>query len=251
MSEPKPVREGRERAELVRLQHELGTAPVRDLFGFVDRAFTDVWVIRKPIENGPVGALMSAASRWVVVVNTWDAYLMRQRFTLCHELGHHLTDGHERLVVEHSLFGSGVAETRANAFAVHFLLPVDVLKTRQADGSFDPGDEESLVLLSMEYGISIRSLAWHLKNAGLASDARRRWMTTIKPFEVARRLGLQDRVKQEIEAKSATRWPRSYVSLATRAHDRGQISKDELTRMLGDDVFVQSLFDTVEMFEEA
>jgi len=251
MTEPRAVREGRERAELVRLEHELGTAPVRDLFGFVERAFPEMLVVRKPIPDGPVGALMSSGDRWVIVVNTWDAYLMRQRFTLCHELGHHFTDGQERLLVEHSLFGSGVAETRSNAFAAHFLLPVEVLTTRNREGTFDPGDEESLVLLSMEYGISLQSLGWHLKNCRLASDARRRWMMTIKPFEVARRLGLHDRVKQELDARGVTRWPRRYVALATRAHDRGQITSDELAGMLGDEDLMQSLFESVEMFDES
>ena len=250
MSEPRPVREGRERAELVRLEHELGSAPIRDLFGFVERAFPDLLIVRRPMQDGPVGALLQAGKRWVVVVNTWDAYLMRQRFTLSHEMGHLLTDSHEPLLVEHSLFGNGVVEMRANAFAAHFLLPVDVLNTRCRDRTFDPGSDESLVLLSMEYGVSLTSLAWHLKNAGLVSDARRRWMMTIKPFDVARRLGLNDRVQQELAAREVTRWPRRYVALATRAHDRGQISEAELNEMLGDEL-VRLLSEPLELLDES
>lgn len=250
MSEPRPVREGRERAELVRGEHELGTAPIRDLFGFVERAYPELLVVRKPIQDGPVGALMKAGDRWVIVVNTSDAYLMRQRFTLSHELGHHFSDGQEVLLIEHSLFGVGVAETRANAFAAHFLLPVEVLISRSREGTFDPGNEESLVLLSMEYGISLTSLAWHLRNAELASEARRRWITTIRPFEVARRLGLEDGVKQEMQARGVTRWPRQYVALASRAHRSGQITDIELREMLGQDLF-QSLLETIEVLDEA
>ena len=108
--------------------------------------------------------------------------LARQRFTAAHELGHQIFDSAPgALFVERSLFRSGPLETRANAFAVNLLLPVEAVAERRADGRLDLADNDQLVALSLEYGLSLESLGHHLLNHGLITERRRVGAPTSGP----------------------------------------------------------------------
>jgi Zn-dependent peptidase ImmA (M78 family) len=244
MAEPAAVRIGRLKAEAVREDHGLATAPIRDLFGFVERAFNGLYVVRYPMEVGPAGALIRVGERRLIVVNSHDAPLARQRFTAAHELAHHLLDGESTIVVDTTdqLRGvGGFNEVRANAFAVHLLAPRDVLLAR-ADEIWPPGGE-ALVALAMEYGIWVTSLVWHASNIlGLTDDERTELSeASSRPYQIARRLGLHDRVKQEMAAKGAKGWPRRYLSLLVRALEQGQVRESDLQEWLEDPKLVAEL----------
>lgn len=244
MAEPAAVRIGRLKAEAVREKHGLAGAPIRDLFGFVERTFDGVYVVRYPMEAGPAGALIRVGERRFIVVNSSDAPLARQRFTAAHELAHHLLDGESNIVVDTAdqLRGiGGFNEVRANAFAVHLLAPRDVLLDRR-DEIWPPGGE-NLVALAMEYGISVTSLVWHVSNILGLSDEERMELSesTAGPYHIARRLGLHDRVRQEMAAKGAKGWPRRYLSLLVRALEQGHVSEDELETWLEDPELVIDL----------
>lgn len=238
MGEPVPVTEGRKRAQLLRYDLDLGGAPIRDLFGFVERSFTDIFIARRPINSGPQGALIRHGNRWVILVNTADSLLVRQRFTAAHELGHYLFDRDRGpLLVDQDVYAAAgdPVEVRANAFAVHLLLPADVLRSRVADVSFSLQSDEDIVGLAMNFGISITSLAWHLRNVCGISEAERRRIAQIKVFKVSTRMGLTDRLTAEIKARNTTGWPRRYVSLVAKAYDRGQIDQSQLKELIGPD----------------
>jgi Zn-dependent peptidase ImmA (M78 family) len=117
------------------------------------------------------------------------------------------------------------AETRANAFAVHFILPATVILQRRAEATLDLRDPEALVGLAMEYGLSAHSLTWHLKNVLDLTEAERRRIGQLvaEPFRLARRLGLAERVRQEQRAESRPGWPRHYLALVWQAFDRGDL----------------------------
>jgi Zn-dependent peptidase ImmA (M78 family) len=246
MAEPAAVRIGRLKAEAVREEHGLATAPIRDLFGFIERTFGGLFVVRYPMEGGPAGALIRVGERRLIVVNSDSAPLARQRFTAAHELAHHLLDGESIIVVDpadHLRGAGGFNEVRANAFAVHLLVPREVIAGR-ADEIWPPGGEE-LVALAMEYGISVTSLVWHASNIlGLTEDERAELSeASSRPYQIARRLGLHDRVKQEMAAKGSIGWPRRYLSLLVRALEQGQVTEDELEEWLEDRTLVADLLD--------
>jgi len=232
-----PVREGRQRAEGLRFEKNLGPAPIRDLFGFLDREFPDLLVVRKAMPSGPEGALLRVGSRSLAVVNSHDQFLARQRFTAAHELAHYLFDSAR---FSHNIDATiserrEPVEQRANSFAIHFLLPAAAARDRFQSGTLDLADDESLVSFAMEYGVSIQSLAWHLRNVLGVSEADRKRMASIEsPFKVAVRLGLIDRVQQEFGAKGVTRWPRRYVRLALKGFESGRVSRPELASLLED-----------------
>lgn len=240
--EPPPVREGRIRAEAVRYEHDLGDAPVRDLFGFIERSYHRVYVVRHPMAHGPEGALLRHRDRWLIIVNSDEQYLARQRFTASHELAHLLFDSDRDPVhIDQTLFGRtgrDPIEMRANAFAVHFLLPADALRERFHDPTFDVDDDEQVVALAMEYGLSLQSLAWHLKNVCGISDRQRRRIHDLQPFRIAGRMGLADRVRNETRAANAHGWPSAYISLVAKAFDRGLIDEDEVQKALLDDQLI-------------
>lgn len=237
MTEPALVREGRLKADGLRAAHGLGVAPIRDLFGFIERAFPGLFVVRYPMPQGPAGALIKIAERRLIVVNSEESPLARQRFTAAHELAHHLMDEDAEVLIDEveQLQGAGGAhEVRANAFAVHLLVPKEVVSDRRDE--LLPADGESIVSLAMEYGISVQSLIWHASNVLGLSDSDRNEMlaSARRPYLIARRMGLQDRVRQEMAAQGAIGWPRRYLSLLVQAMESGRVRAGELESWLED-----------------
>jgi Zn-dependent peptidase ImmA (M78 family) len=243
MSEPRPVREGREKAEAVRFELGLGEAPIRDLFGFIERNYA-VLVVRRPMPDGPEGALIRIGQRSLIVVNTSDCHLVRQRFTAAHELGHLVFDSaSDPIQCDESLSEVNTpVEMRANAFAVHLLLPSAVLRLRFLQPDFNLLNDENIVSLAMEYGISGQSLSWHMKNVLSLTESQRQQIGSIhEPFKIAIRLGMTDRVRQEKEAMGAVGWPRKYVSMAAKAYESGRLDKASLGEILEDERLVSAV----------
>jgi Zn-dependent peptidase ImmA (M78 family) len=194
-------------------------------------------VIRKDMENGPEGALVRAGADLLLIVNSHKNRLARQRFTAAHEFGHALFDADGKtMLVDRDLFAPGRRETRANAFAVNLLIPLDEIRERRDSGKLNLGSNDALIRLSIEYGLSTQSLGYHLKNNGFIAERRRRELNRDKPLARAAALGYPDRVQQEFEARSATRWPGRYVELASRARERKLVDEQEWRDLLkGDD----------------
>ncbi len=237
MSEPRPVQEGREKADAVRFEHGLGHAPIRDLFGFIERNHPQLLVAVRPMPDGPDGALLRAGKRWLIVVNSHENLLARQRFTAAHELAHYLFDRHSDPVhLDDDLFsGDNPAETRANAFAVHLILPARMIRERIREGTFNPLNPEEVVALAIEYGLSLQSLSWHLKNTVGISESERQRITDIKtPLRLASRLGLTEQARQERVARDRTSWPQQYLVLAAQAFEHGRLDEAQLAELLED-----------------
>jgi Zn-dependent peptidase ImmA (M78 family) len=235
--EPRPVREGREKADAIRFEHGLGHAPIRDLFGFIERNHPEVLVVVRPMPDGPDGALLRAGNRWLIVVNSHTYFLARQRFTAAHELAHYLFDRNSDPVhLDDDLFGGDTpAETRANAFAVHLILPASVIRERIREGTFNPRKPEAVVALAIEYGLSLQSLSWHLKNTLGLSDAERQRIADIQtPLRLASRLGLAEQARQERVARNRKSWPQQYLALAAQAFEHGKLNETQLAELLED-----------------
>lgn len=225
MTEPRPVAQGRREARALRADHGLGTAPIADLFSLVERLYPGTLVIRRPMPEGPEGALIRSGANLLLVVNTHERMLARQRFTAAHELGHQIFDSAaSALFVERSLFRSGPLESRANAFAVNLLLPVEAVAERRADGRLDLAENDQLVGLSLEYGLSLESLGYHLLNHGLITERRRSDLRTVRPLKSAGRLGHVGRAQREFDARNVTRWPSRFVQLAMAADHAGELA---------------------------
>ncbi|UGS38499.1 ImmA/IrrE family metallo-endopeptidase [Capillimicrobium parvum] len=147
--------------------------PLPDLLGVVeDRAGVHVVVL--DLADGVAGAYLPRPDCPLAFVNGTEA-LVRQRFTLAHELGHHWI-GHGATVDEvATIFGSGrdPREIEANAFAAEFLLPRAAVK-RLFDGRRSlPVGLDSVVRIAVAFGLSAQMVRIKLETCGVLDDPER------------------------------------------------------------------------------
>lgn len=243
MAERRAASEGRRQAEAVRWHNGLGHAPIRDLFGLLDRRYPSVLAVRYPMPGGPAGALVDVGARRVLAVNSADRGLGRQRFTATHLLGHLLLDTDlSTLHLDHDLpGGASAAELRADTFAAHLLLPEPVVRERVAGQDLDLGNDGQVATLALEYGMCGRSLAWHLNELFALADHDRRRIAALDVAALAARMGIGAPVRQERAARNARGWPGCYLALAVEAYDRRVWSREQLSDALGDEAFIEEI----------
>ena len=158
-------------AELTRQTLDLGSDALGDLAALIEQHFA-VDVALSPlgteadglcVHSGP-GALILASSDFP------DGHV---RFTLAHELAHHIL-GDPREIIEEGecdMFADSASEWRANAFAGHFLMPergvlsvLDWLGEKAGTVS-----ERAVVALMEHFGVSLAALLYQLNVIGLLS----------------------------------------------------------------------------------
>jgi Zn-dependent peptidase ImmA (M78 family)/DNA-binding XRE family transcriptional regulator len=123
------------------------------------------------------GSYVAIDQGGVAVVNG-RAPTGRRRFTLAHELGHHvLADTYS----DEWILGIGGSEHERliNAFAVHFLIPGDAVKKRWQALAGDP--RQAAIVLGAEYGVSWTAACAQLRNLGLIDDAKHAQLERDRP----------------------------------------------------------------------
>ncbi len=113
-----------------------------------------------------------ALSRGGVALVQGASEVGRRRFTIAHELGHHvLQDAYSSEWITSA--SPSDRERLINAFAVHFLLPRASVQSRwqELEGHVDRWN--AAVHLAAEYGVSWSALCGHLKNLGLVDELGR------------------------------------------------------------------------------
>lgn len=170
-------RQGLELAEMTRRELDLGSDALGDLAAIIEAHFA-VDVALSPLGTEADGLCVHAGSAALIVASTDypDGHL---RFTLAHELGHHLL-GDPRSVIEeneHAMFADDAIEWRANAFAGHLLMPERGVRA-VLDWLGEPGTgvtERAVVALMEHFGVSRQALLYQLNLLGLLSfDAGQR-----------------------------------------------------------------------------
>lgn len=99
-----------------------------------------------------------------IEVNANDADV-RQRFTIAHEIGHHVLahgEGKRDTVDEFSLRNTVPTEIEANQFAAELLMP----ESRIRSLVFDDGIKD-IIRLALKAGVSQVAMQYRLKNLGL------------------------------------------------------------------------------------
>ena len=103
---------------------------------------------------------------------------VRRRFTVAHELGHHLLrhegDWHiDDMIISFrdsaSSSGEHAKEIEANLFAATLLMPQSWVRRDFLRSPFDLGDDQSLQRLSKRYGVSTQSMTYRLVNLKLVT----------------------------------------------------------------------------------
>lgn len=251
---PEAQRQGRILAEEMRRILELGIAEIGDLPALVEMHFA-ADVALSPLGGGSDGLCAHDGEAALLVVNT-DYPTGRTRFTLAHELGHHLLRDPRDIIEEQlgDMFGTSYIERRVNAFAGHLLLPLKAVTMTLAwlgCGRNDLTDTNTrglaaLGYLMVRYGVSLPCALSQVVEAGfLTVKAKRDLADKLRAGELVRAAEylISERPGPEKTTREQ-RPPARLVTAALEAARAGHVGMNTVASLLGrtDD---EELFDEV------
>lgn len=113
----------------------------------------------------------------IAVNNSYTRPLTRRRFTLAHEIAHHLltsriSPGHRMFFFDSSKTNRSLVERACDRFAALLLMPEDLV--RQYYGDLSANSEQRVSIMAERFGVSAWALRRRLKELGLDSRMRRR-----------------------------------------------------------------------------
>jgi Zn-dependent peptidase ImmA (M78 family)/DNA-binding XRE family transcriptional regulator len=223
--------EGVESAEAAarELRRTLGLtpAPVWDLLSVAERVGLYGFSIdlRDEALDGSYARLENAG---VALVNG-GRQTGRRRFTLVHELGHHLfaddyspewivgSDGDDR-------------ERLINAFVIHFLMPREAVLTRWQDLDDRLDARQAAIVLGAEFGVSWTAVLGHLCNLELIAARTRELLERDRPTK-ADYLEGGIVLREELGAPAVA--PR-FAQAVVRAYKRHKVSSRRTLELLRD-----------------
>lgn len=151
----------------------------------------------------------------------------RRRFSVAHELGHHLAGDDFRAEGASDTEG----ESFANLFAIFFLLPREGARRRYEEAltRFHGSDRNAAIDVSTEYGVSWTACCWHLYNVGCLTYAQRSAFQPHPPTGAElRQIGLRIKTFPERAA------PEQVRSAAVRAFQKRKISASKCREIAKD-----------------
>jgi Zn-dependent peptidase ImmA (M78 family) len=198
-------------------------------------------VLLLDLPRAVAGACILRRDLPLLIVNGRQA-LVRQRFTLAHELGHHRM-GHGTVVDDQAAISGKLTHDRdevaANAFAAELLMPRDAVAAWGAEHVSGTPTLEHVLLLARDYGVSAQAARYALEAAGVLRDTRRQRqlddeIAADMHLELARWLGLRP-LADGLAAAAATlpRIPGALRDSALVDLLAGAIGVDELARRIG------------------
>ena len=217
-------------ARRIRAELGLGAAPIGNLDVLLsDEIGMDIGF--EPLEDAGVSGLLVQGDGVALVLVNSDEIEARQRFTLAHELGHHLMDAATQVVVDGEVHRTETAtEERANAFAAEFLMPAASMTRLGGKVGQEP---ERFVDAMLKFGVSREALTKRLGKLDiidgdeyerlLAADVAAMFMTAGRSDELE---GLEDR-------RGRRTAPARIVRRALKAYERGRIGLGPVASLLG------------------
>ena len=176
---------GKEAAETFRAQHGLGSDRL-DIFAVVD-GLPDVVAAYGDFQQAADGVYIKTTTRALVVINVAGA-AVRQRFTVAHELGHHMLHG--QAVPDLTIEDPDVYQTNhrpkegeANAFAAYLLVPDRGL---HAIVGQEPITPPMVGKVAAFFGVAWTTAVYRLHNAGLIVARQRDALCSIPDLIQAR-----------------------------------------------------------------
>lgn len=163
--------QGHELAELTRRELDLGSDALGDIAALIEQNFA-VDVALSPLGTQADGLCVHCGTSGLILASSDfpDGHL---RFTIAHELGHHLLNDPNEIIEEstHDMFADNARELRANAFAGHFLMPERGVRSVLEWLGEQPGrvGERSAVALMEHFGVSMAALVYQLNIIGTLS----------------------------------------------------------------------------------
>jgi len=181
ISTPAPVRGSLEDTERVardvRQRLDVGTGPLIDLDRAAEKLGVHTLCLRLDPRE-PDGAYVALEGGGVVIVNGVQPP-GRRRFTLAHELGHHVFQ--DQYSTDWLGAGSQDAEKVINAFAVHLLLPRDSLVARWQQLAPTHEPRMALLIVAVEYRVSWSVACAQCERFHLIEEAQHEALTAWSP----------------------------------------------------------------------
>ncbi|HEY3445472.1 MAG TPA: XRE family transcriptional regulator [Myxococcales bacterium] len=151
----------------------------------------------------------------------------RRRFTLAHELGHHvLADSYsaEWIVTAED----EDRERLVSAFAIHFLMPRDSVVPRwaQLHGRDDP--RRAAIVLGAEFAVSWTAVCAQLRNLELISDGARRALAEQRPSK-AEFLELELFIEEDLRPPALAP---GFSSAVVKAYRKHKLSRERAIELL-------------------
>ena len=142
-----------------------GKGPLPDILGLIETVAGIPVVVEQLGDDGIAGAYAVRRGVPFILVNGSSA-IVRGRFTIAHEFGHHLLQ--HGLSVDRVITlagGQPVKEVQANAFAAEFLLPLEALEVWLRPRKYPPVDLPLVVDLAHTFRVSALVALYRLSAA--------------------------------------------------------------------------------------
>lgn len=183
-------------AHFVRAHWGLGQQPVTSMVGLLEAKGVRVFSLNEDTQN------VDAFSCWrndqpYVFLNTFKS-TERSRFDAAHELGHLVMHRHG------TPQDSREAESEADQFASHFLMPHDDVASRIR---FVAGLDE-LIYAKRRWGVSVAALNYRLHKMGVISD----WQNRTFNIEISTR-GFRRTEPEGLPPEGSLVWPQILTAL--------------------------------------
>lgn len=170
------LRRARSAARALRARYGMRTPPI-DVFKIaLDER---VQVEKGDLGDGVSGLLVRDGDRVIIGVNALHVRT-RQRFSVAHELGHHMLHGGRELFVDKdylvsfrdskSAHGTDPLEIEANQFAAELLMPADLVREVLTRQPMDIDDDAALRQLAAQFDVSLSAMSIRLSALGLTVD---------------------------------------------------------------------------------
>lgn len=152
----------------------------------------------------------------------------RRRFTIAHELGHHILADEYAPEWVVGADGATEAEKVINAFAIHFLLPRRATERRWAEykGAADP--RSAAIEIAVEYGMSWSSTCAQLHRHGCLTHQALQDIAPRKPTRL-------DLIECELQIRNdvnAPLVPPGYAAAVVKALKKGKLGRNRALELL-------------------
>lgn len=191
--------------------------PARDLVRRAEKLGLYAFVL--PVADALVDGSYVALARGGVALINGGKDCGRRRFTLVHELGHHVfQDAYAADWTSDG--GASESEKVINAFAIHFLLPAGAVRSRW-DRYSSKGDRNAAICIAAELGASWSATCAQLARLGLIMESRRGELVERNPA-YAEYVELEVRIDDDLEVPMV---PPGYEAAVFRAVNKGKLSR--------------------------
>ncbi|MDQ1292599.1 MAG: hypothetical protein QG608_479 [Actinomycetota bacterium] len=235
-------RQGQELAGETRRLLDLGSAEIVDLAGLIEQHFA-ADVALSPVDEEISGVCAHAPGQALLLANS-RCTTGHVRFTLGHELAHHLLRDPRELIEENSedLYSSNYLERRASAFAAHLLLPErgvrSTLSWLEVTGEdlheATPAGRRALGYVMAKFGVSLPCALYQLAAFKLLTFEQADTLKNgLRACEVLRTASqLFPSASSLAVATGETRIPTRLLDSAWSAARAGKIGLSTLSRLL-------------------